>query len=140
MTFSPEIRKALPGLLSNRMAQKQTNLITSRRLLASYKAEKATQVAAVCYRQIHSYVEFLLVRTKRGRWTFPKGSISPQLGARKSAEREAWEEAGALGEVAEKILQPSLNAAQLFAIDRSAKRFNQAIRTLVSADSEVDVG
>ncbi len=114
MTFSPEIRKALGRSLLNRMAQKQTNLIASRRLLAPYKAEKATQVAAVCYRQIHSSIEFLLVRTNRGRWTFPKGSIDPQLGARRSAEREAWEEAGALGQMAEKILHTYLGSKKQF--------------------------
>jgi 8-oxo-dGTP pyrophosphatase MutT (NUDIX family) len=96
------------------MAQKQTNLIASRRLVPSYKAERATQVAAVCYRQIHSYIEFLLVRTNRGRWTFPKGSIDPQLGARKSAEREAWEEAGAVGRVAEKTLHVYLGSKKQF--------------------------
>ena len=82
------------------MAQRQTNLIA--RLLPQYEAEKAFQVAAVCYRQTDSDIEFLLVRTNRGRWTFPKGCIDPHLGASKSAEREAWEEAGALGRVAEK--------------------------------------
>lgn len=96
------------------MAQKQTNFIASRRLLPGYKTEKATQVAAVCYRQIHSYIEFLLVRTNRGRWTFPKGSIDQQLGACKSAEREAWEEAGALGQIAEKVLHRYIGSKKQF--------------------------
>lgn len=96
------------------MAQKQTNPSANRRLVPSYQPETAFQVAAVCYRQIDSDIEFLLVRTNRGRWTFPKGSIDPQLGARKSAEREAWEEAGALGQVAEKIFHTYLGSKKEF--------------------------
>jgi 8-oxo-dGTP pyrophosphatase MutT (NUDIX family) len=42
-------------------------------------------------------VEFLLVNTSAGKWTFPKGRLEPSLSASQSAEREAWEEAGALG-------------------------------------------
>ena len=96
------------------MAQKQTNPNGNRRLLPSYQTETAFQVAAVCYRQIDSDIEFLLVRTNRGRWTFPKGCIDPQLGARKSAEREAWEEAGALGQVAEKTFHTYLGSKKQF--------------------------
>ena len=57
------------------------------------------KVAAVCYRSIRGSVEFLLVRTKSGRWTFPKGNIEPHLSLRESAELEAYEEAGALGRI-----------------------------------------
>jgi 8-oxo-dGTP pyrophosphatase MutT (NUDIX family) len=42
-------------------------------------------------------LEFLLVTTSGGKWTFPKGRLEPTLSASESAEREAWEEAGALG-------------------------------------------
>lgn len=80
------------------MPRRQGNAIA--KLLPRMEAESAYQVAAVCYRQNGSGPEFLLVRTNRGRWTFPKGSIDAGLGAAKSAEREAWEEAGALGRVA----------------------------------------
>jgi 8-oxo-dGTP pyrophosphatase MutT (NUDIX family) len=56
------------------------------------------QVAAVCYRRRASSVEFLLVNTNGGKkWTFPKGSIEPHLSHSQAAEREALEEAGALG-------------------------------------------
>jgi 8-oxo-dGTP pyrophosphatase MutT (NUDIX family) len=96
------------------MAQKETNLMANRRLLPPYETEKAFQVAAVCYRQIDSDIEFLLVRTNRGRWTFPKGWIDPQLGPRKSAEREAWEEAGALGQIAEKTFHTYLGSKKQF--------------------------
>ncbi len=58
------------------------------------------QVAAVCYRQQRSAVEFLLVNTNGGgKWTFPKGDPDPALSHSKAAEREAWEEAGARGSI-----------------------------------------
>jgi 8-oxo-dGTP pyrophosphatase MutT (NUDIX family) len=57
------------------------------------------QVAAVGYRERDGELEFLLVRTGSGRWTFPKGHVEPGLGARASALREAAEEAGAYGAI-----------------------------------------
>src|ERR1700678_2982892 len=56
------------------------------------------QVAAVCYRRVNSDVEFLLVHTNGGKkWTFPKGAPEPRLSHSQAAEREAKEEAGAIG-------------------------------------------
>lgn len=60
------------------------------------------QVAAVCYRRRESSIEFLLVKTSAGKWTFPKGRLNPSMSASESAAQEAWEEAGALGRIAEK--------------------------------------
>ncbi len=57
------------------------------------------QVAAVCYRANGSSVEFLLVNTSSGKWTFPKGRVEIALSASESAAAEAWEEAGARGEI-----------------------------------------
>jgi 8-oxo-dGTP pyrophosphatase MutT (NUDIX family) len=57
------------------------------------------QVAAVCYRVRGHSVEFLLVNTSAGKWTFPKGRIEPGLSGSESAAREALEEAGAIGEI-----------------------------------------
>ncbi len=58
------------------------------------------QVAAVCYRRRDDDVEFLLVNTNGGnKWTFPKGSPDARLSHSQSAEREAAEEAGALGTI-----------------------------------------
>jgi 8-oxo-dGTP pyrophosphatase MutT (NUDIX family) len=58
------------------------------------------QVAAVCFRRQGSAVEFLLVNTNGGnKWTFPKGSIDAHLSHSQAAEREAAEEAGALGTI-----------------------------------------
>jgi 8-oxo-dGTP pyrophosphatase MutT (NUDIX family) len=56
------------------------------------------QVAAICYRRRGAAVEFLLVNTNGGnKWTFPKGSTEAHLSHSQAAEREAAEEAGALG-------------------------------------------
>jgi NTP pyrophosphohydrolases including oxidative damage repair enzymes len=55
------------------------------------------QVAAICYRANGSNVEFLLVNTSSGKWTFPKGRLEAALSASESAAAEAWEEAGARG-------------------------------------------
>ena len=56
------------------------------------------QVAAICYRRRGTAVEFLLVNTNGGnKWTFPKGSTDTRLSHSQAAEREAMEEAGALG-------------------------------------------
>ena len=56
------------------------------------------RVAAVCYRRRGTAVEFLLVNTDSGdRWTFPKGATASKLSHSQAAEREALEEAGAVG-------------------------------------------
>ena len=57
------------------------------------------QVAAICYRCVNSHAEFLLVNTNGGggKWTFPKGAPDARLSHSQAAEREAREEAGAIG-------------------------------------------
>lgn len=56
------------------------------------------QVAAVCYRKLNPEAEFLLVNTNGGnKWTFPKGAPDARLSHSQAAEREAREEAGAIG-------------------------------------------
>jgi len=70
--------------------------------MASARMSKSLplQVAAVCYRRRGADVEFLLVNTNGGnKWTFPKGSPDARLSHSQAAEREAAEEAGALGTI-----------------------------------------
>src|ERR1700739_1776920 len=56
------------------------------------------QVAGVSYRRENSHAEFLLVNTNGGgKWTFPKGAPDARLSHSQAAEREAREEAGAIG-------------------------------------------
>lgn len=58
------------------------------------------QVAAVCYRKCGASFEFLLVNTTSGdRWIFPKGAAARRLSHSQAAEREALEEAGAVGAI-----------------------------------------
>lgn len=57
------------------------------------------QAAAVCYRIAAGSIEFLLVRTRAGRWTFPKGNLEPGLTLAQSAALEAYEEAGVHGRI-----------------------------------------
>ena len=57
------------------------------------------QVAAICYRRRRASIEFLLVNTSAGKWTFPKGRLDPKLSASEAAAREALEEAGAMGTI-----------------------------------------
>jgi len=58
------------------------------------------QVAAVCYRKSAGSFEFLLVHTSGGdRWIFPKGASARRLSHSQAAEREALEEAGAVGAI-----------------------------------------
>jgi 8-oxo-dGTP pyrophosphatase MutT (NUDIX family) len=59
------------------------------------------QVAAVCYRVRKTGIEFLLVQTRSGRWTFPKGNAEPGLTHAQAAALEAFEEAGVHGRIEE---------------------------------------
>src|ERR1035441_4082761 len=65
--------------------------------------EKSTgeriHVAAVCYRLKDDEPEFLLVRTRSGRWTFPKGGVDGDATNAEAAAREAYEEAGVKGRI-----------------------------------------
>src|ERR1017187_7231771 len=56
-------------------------------------------VAAVCYRLKGDEPEFLLVRTRGGRWTFPKGGVDSDATHAEAAAREAYEEAGVKGRI-----------------------------------------
>jgi 8-oxo-dGTP pyrophosphatase MutT (NUDIX family) len=59
------------------------------------------QVAAICYRLTKRGIKFLLVRTRGGRWTFPKGSVESGLTHAQAAALEAFEEAGVHGRIEE---------------------------------------
>jgi len=60
---------------------------------------KRIHVAAVCYRVVENEPEFLLVRTRSGRWTFPKGGVDGDATNAEAAAREAYEEAGVKGTI-----------------------------------------
>ncbi len=58
---------------------------------------KRVLVAAACFRIRRGELEFLLVRTRGGRWTFPKGAVNGDRSDAEAATREAREEAGVIG-------------------------------------------
>jgi 8-oxo-dGTP pyrophosphatase MutT (NUDIX family) len=65
------------------------------------RLRKCEQVAAVCYQIRGGSIDFLLVRTNSGHWTFPKGSTEPGLTHAQAAALEAFEEAGVHGRMEE---------------------------------------
>ena len=77
------------------LSEKFVHLAHLRRL------KKCQKVAAVCYRVGKRGIEFLLVQTGSGRWTFPKGSVEPGLSHAQAAALEAFEEAGVHGRIEE---------------------------------------
>jgi 8-oxo-dGTP pyrophosphatase MutT (NUDIX family) len=62
---------------------------------------RCEKVAAVCFRIRAGMIEFLLVQTRGGRWTFPKGNVEPGLTTAQAAALEAFEEAGVHGRMEE---------------------------------------
>ena len=68
----------------------------------SESAARPSVAAAVCYRRGDGRLEFLLVRTKHGdKWTFPKGHVEQGETPADAAAREAREEAGVSGTIAD---------------------------------------
>lgn len=58
------------------------------------------QAGVIPWRSVGPNVEVLLVTSRTtGHWVVPKGMIEDELGPAGSAEEEAWEEAGAYGEL-----------------------------------------
>ena len=71
----------------------------------SESAAGARVSAAVCYRRRDGRVEFLLLRTKHeDKWTFPKGHVEQGETPAEAAAREAREEAGVTGTIADQPL------------------------------------
>lgn len=71
------------------------------RLSELRKLRECEQVAAVCYRARGGDIDFLLVKTGKGRWIFPKGTVEPGLTHAQAAALEAFEEAGVHGRMEE---------------------------------------
>jgi 8-oxo-dGTP pyrophosphatase MutT (NUDIX family) len=83
--------------------ERQTHQPSSKffRLSQLRRLRGCEQVAAVCYRVTGGGIEFLLVRTGSGHWTFPKGGAEPGLTHAQAAALEAFEEAGVHGRMEE---------------------------------------
>jgi 8-oxo-dGTP pyrophosphatase MutT (NUDIX family) len=71
-----------------------------------------TQYGALCWRRVNGAVEVLLITSREtGRWVIPKGWPMDGHTPEAAAAREAWQEAGAKGEV-------SAGCIGLFAYDK----------------------
>jgi 8-oxo-dGTP pyrophosphatase MutT (NUDIX family) len=88
----------IPGWSRPRTPRTASEFIRLSRLR---KLRACKQVAAVCYRVRKDEIQFLLVQTRNGRWTFPKGSAEPGLTHAQAAALEAFEEAGVHGRMEE---------------------------------------
>jgi 8-oxo-dGTP pyrophosphatase MutT (NUDIX family) len=86
---------------SRAMESEQPARVRRSRLVSASETETCVQVAAVCFRLLSTGIEFLLVRTRKGRWTFPKGGVQAGLSYAQSAAIEAYEEAGVHGRIEE---------------------------------------
>lgn len=82
-------------------SRKQDSLANFFSLKQLRRLRGSEQVAAVCYRIGKHGIEFLLVRTRGGKWTFPKGSVESGLTPAQAAALEAFEEAGVHGRIEE---------------------------------------
>lgn len=75
------------------------------RFVPTRKAELRTQFAALCWRVKNGKVEVLLITSRRSKsWIIPKGWPIQDLSPVASAATEAWEEAGVIGDVAQRPL------------------------------------
>lgn len=72
-----------------------------KRQFAQQRDTVRTQCAALCWRDGAEGPEVLLITSREtGRWVLPKGWEMKGLTLSEAAAREAWEEAGVIGEVA----------------------------------------
>lgn len=97
------------------VVQRSQSRRTSGRFIPRSKRTTAPRnhVAAVCYRVQNDGVELLLVRTRTGRWTFPKGRVEGDPSRAAAAAREAFEEAGVFGRVESHPICQYLHSKQM---------------------------
>jgi 8-oxo-dGTP pyrophosphatase MutT (NUDIX family) len=90
-----------PSGLNSNLSRPHRPSVKCFRLSQLRRLRGCEQVAAVCYRVRNNGIEFLLVRTNSGHWTFPKGNAEPGLTHAQAAALEAFEEAGVHGRMEE---------------------------------------
>ena len=70
-----------------------------------FKTDMRTQFAALCFKMVLKKPEFLLITSRgSGRWIIPKGWPVNGKTPAESALKEAWEEAGVIGELSGRCL------------------------------------
>ena len=63
------------------------------------------QSGVLAYHFVNGELRVLLITSnKRKRWIIPKGIVEPYMSAAESAEKEAWEEAGVVGQISDHVL------------------------------------
>lgn len=73
--------------------------------IAAFRHPPKRQFGTLCWRRGAAGLEILLITTRRtGRWSTPKGNLMRKHGPQGTAIREAWEEAGARGQLSESPL------------------------------------
>lgn len=83
----------------------QTPTVQIPTVLTPNTAPAAAQVAALCWRMHKGHVQVLLITSRdTGRWVIPKGWPMTGLSPAAAAAREAWEEAGVIGQIRETAL------------------------------------
>src|SRR5579864_1324264 len=101
MSARPTSRVRVSGIGNTQVRGDRDQTTGFVRLAHLRRLRECDQVAAVCYRVREGAIEFLLVQTGGGRWTFPKGSAEPGLTHAQAAALEAFEEAGVHGRMEE---------------------------------------
>jgi 8-oxo-dGTP pyrophosphatase MutT (NUDIX family) len=79
---------------------KKLNLNTIKTHMAQKNQKTFNQSGVVPYRVVDGKIEVLLITTRKNdSWVIPKGGIPQGMSPRASAAKEAWEEAGVIGQV-----------------------------------------
>jgi 8-oxo-dGTP pyrophosphatase MutT (NUDIX family) len=111
-------------LSKTRKPERSSNFV---RLEHLRRLRGSEQVAAICYRLGKRGIEFLLVRTRGRRWTFPKGSVESGLTNAQAAALEAFEEAGVHGRIEEAAF------ARCVRVKRGRGRLSTEIEVVINA-------
>lgn len=83
------------------MEKQWNNWIFLNKIFAMFQSTDLLYRSGVIpYRFNNEIIEILLITSRTNqRWIIPKGEIEPYLDAAESAAKEAWEEAGVIGEL-----------------------------------------
>ncbi len=99
LTRALSVWKRVLEAISVPLPQRTTRASREWNIASKPSRRTSNHVAAICYRFDDGKIEFLLVKTRAGRWTFPKGRVDDDATRAGAAAREAREEAGVGGHV-----------------------------------------
>lgn len=88
--------------LTSKTAGPDTDMHSNAKILAAKETTVRSQCGALCWRMHRGRVEVLLITSREtGRWIIPKGWPMAAHTAAEAAQKEAWEEAGVEGPIAQ---------------------------------------